>query len=390
MKRNLWGLTLGCAVLLLFFQTAVFSPALAQDAIRVAVARLQAVNGEFIGTVSFTQVNANVVVVAQVAGLPAGIHGFHVHLTGECDAAGDKPFASAGSHLNPAENTHGNHAGDLPTLLVLDNGAGYMTTFTDRFSVADLLDTDGSAVIIHANPDNYANIPERYGTADEDTLATGDSGARIACGIVQAEATAWNPADTVAAFKALPLDLIPAAVSREEKAERGALIMTINALGGKQIMTQIISGAGGQIGTLTRDGDILTITFTEITYNVGGIQLPGGLSIAPQTIKLDPSQTSTLQINLATGEVTRNLHWLMTGTNVLYDGQDTVALGDTASAQVVELENLGNNQFAVRLITHWQTGLSLTTWTINGITVPSGQVDSVAEFDGRYLIDFNK
>ena len=59
---------------------------------------------------------------------------------------------------------------------------------TDRFRVADLFDADGSAVIIHANPDNYANIPTRYvATPDTATLATGDAGARIACGVVENE-----------------------------------------------------------------------------------------------------------------------------------------------------------------------------------------------------------
>lgn len=323
-----------------------------------------------------------------MTGLPPGIHGFHIHAAGLCEATSETPFTSAGAHLNPNESLHGDHAGDMATLMVLESGAGYITTFTDRFSVADLLDSDGSAVIIHANADNYANIPERYGVPDEETLSTGDAGGRIACGIIQT-AEAWNPDDTIAALQNLPLDLIPATVSREARAERGSLIMTLNALGGTQILTQIISGEGGQIGTMTREGDILTITFTEITYDVGAIQLPGGLSIEPQRITLDPSQTSTLQIDLTTGEVTRNLHWLMTGTNVLYDGQPSVALGDTASVQIVEIEDLGNNQFAVRLITHWKTDLALTTWTINGTTVPSGQVDALAEFDGRYVIDFN-
>lgn len=363
---------------------------LAQTEIRVAVARLQDANGLFIGTVTFTQVNTNVAVVAQVTGLPPGPHGLHVHEVGLCESTGESPFASAESHYNPGGVTHGSHAGDLPALLVLNNGTGYLTTFTDRFAVADLIDADGSAVIIHANADNYANIPERYGAPDEETLATGDAGSRIACGIVQSTATAWDASDTIAAFQTLPLDLIPASVSREEKAERGSLIMTLDALGGAQIMTQIISGDGGQIGTMTREGDNLLFTFTEITYEVGTIHLPGGLSIAPQRITLDPSQPSTMQVNLTTGEVTRNLHWIMTGTNVLYDGQPSVALGDTANAQIVEIQNLGNNQFSVRLITHWKAELAPTSMTINGTVVPGGRITSQAEFDGKYLIDFNQ
>jgi Cu-Zn family superoxide dismutase len=55
---------------------------------------------------------------------------------------------------------------------------------SDRFTVAELLDEDGSALIIHSGPDNLANIPERYGGPDEETLASGDSGSRIACGVI--------------------------------------------------------------------------------------------------------------------------------------------------------------------------------------------------------------
>ena len=65
---------------------------------------------------------------------------------------------------------------------------GELTTVTDRFGVADLLaDDDGSAVMVHSGPDNYANIPERYAPEgpDADTLGTGDAGSRLACGVVE-------------------------------------------------------------------------------------------------------------------------------------------------------------------------------------------------------------
>lgn len=58
-------------------------------------------------------------------------------------------------------------------------------TVTDRFTLADLMDDDGAAFIIHENTDNFANIPERYGGPDEETQQAGDSGPRIACGVVE-------------------------------------------------------------------------------------------------------------------------------------------------------------------------------------------------------------
>ena len=60
-----------------------------------------------------------------------------------------------------------------------------MTTFeTDRFTVDQLFDADGSAIIVHANADNYANIPAVYGAPNATTLSTGDAGARFACGLI--------------------------------------------------------------------------------------------------------------------------------------------------------------------------------------------------------------
>lgn len=149
-----------------------------------AVARLGTSGGHVVGRVWFKQRRRGgpVLVFARVRGLPPGFHGFHVHTTGACEPPG---FTSAGGHLNPTGAIHGDHAGDLPSLLVNESGRGLLATVTDRFSIADLRDADGSAVIVHAGRDNFANIPPRYGTPDRETLNTGDSGARLACGVVR-------------------------------------------------------------------------------------------------------------------------------------------------------------------------------------------------------------
>jgi Cu-Zn family superoxide dismutase len=123
----------------------------------------------------------NVVMQVSVHDLPAGFHGFHVHAVGECVP----PFTSAGAHFDLDAHTHRDHSGDLPVLLVNADGTGNARFHTDRFAVADLFDGNGSAIIIHANADNYANIPSRYGVPDATTLATGDAGGRIACGVVE-------------------------------------------------------------------------------------------------------------------------------------------------------------------------------------------------------------
>jgi superoxide dismutase, Cu-Zn family len=119
---------------------------------------------------------------ARVSDLPAGFHGFHIHTVGRCDAPS---FTTAGGHFNPTRAAHGAHAGDLPSPLVTGDGEAFLATATDRFSIADLRDADGSAVMVHAGSDNFANIPARYGGPDEETLNTGDSGSRMACGVVR-------------------------------------------------------------------------------------------------------------------------------------------------------------------------------------------------------------
>jgi Cu-Zn family superoxide dismutase len=156
-----------------------------QDRARVL---LRNADGQPVGTVRLHQQDGAVLVRARVHDLTPGFHGFHVHTVGECVP----PFTSAGGHYNPGGTVHGAHAGDLPSLLVMADGTGELRFKTDRFTVAELFDADGSAVIVHADPDNFAHIPTRYYSTTEGvfgpdsvTLATGDAGDRVACGVVR-------------------------------------------------------------------------------------------------------------------------------------------------------------------------------------------------------------
>jgi superoxide dismutase, Cu-Zn family len=152
-----------------------------------ARATLQDVEGNVVGVVRFyAHRGGRVEVEAEVNNVepPAQFHGFHVHTTGKCDPTTEVPFSSAGGHFNPTNTIHGQHAGDFPVLLVKSGGRAEAKFETDRFKLSQLFDEDGSAVIIHADPDNYANIPARYGGPDTTTLMTGDAGERFACGVV--------------------------------------------------------------------------------------------------------------------------------------------------------------------------------------------------------------
>jgi superoxide dismutase, Cu-Zn family len=173
-----------------------------------ATARMKDVDGDFVGVVRLeAKKGGKVEVQAKVNDVvPRGqFHGFHLHTTGKCDPnavdpATDKvvPFFSAGGHFNPTSDPHGEHAGDFPVLLVMENGQAREKFVTDRFKLSQLFDKDGSAVIIHEGRDNYANIPattdgeKRYHSHLEDvfgpdslTEATGDAGDRFACGVVR-------------------------------------------------------------------------------------------------------------------------------------------------------------------------------------------------------------
>lgn len=152
---------------------------------------LRGVEGQRVGVVLLRRAGDIVVVSGRTWGLTPGFHGFHIHTIGLCEAnAPAGPFTTAGGHFDAgAAHTHGDHAGDMPSLLVTEAGRASASFITDRFTFAELRDADGSAVMVHEGRDNFANIPERYqsgGVAgpDASTNATGDAGTRAACGVI--------------------------------------------------------------------------------------------------------------------------------------------------------------------------------------------------------------
>ncbi|MDQ3587877.1 MAG: superoxide dismutase family protein [Actinomycetota bacterium] len=155
---------------------------------KVAHASLKSADGSRAAKVRIVERrNGKVVVVVRARGLQPGFHGFHVHEKGVCEPPA---FTSAGGHLERDGQDHGAHAGDMPPLLATDDGKARAEFVTDSFHIRQLLAGDGSAIMIHAGRDNLANVPTRYksGTTagpDEETLKTGDSGSRVACGVVQ-------------------------------------------------------------------------------------------------------------------------------------------------------------------------------------------------------------
>lgn len=167
-----------CLTITALFVSAQFVAA--QPGARHASAALRDTTGQVIGTARFTEDAAGRVHLSvHVHGLTPGLHGLHLHAIGACTPT----FAAAGGHFNPGghqhglENPAGPHAGDLPNLTVTPAGAGRLNATLDSVTLSagalSLLDADGSAVVIHADPD------------DQVTQPIGGSGARIACGVIE-------------------------------------------------------------------------------------------------------------------------------------------------------------------------------------------------------------
>ena len=137
------------------------------------VARLAKADGTDVGTVAFRPMRAGVNIKVELTDLLPGPHAIHIHETGAC-----KPdFDAAGEHLAPNGHEHGfaqtedPHAGDLPNLYAADDGTAQAEFLDWRLTMDQLLDGDGSAVIVHEAADTY--------------MDPASAGGRLACGVVE-------------------------------------------------------------------------------------------------------------------------------------------------------------------------------------------------------------
>ena len=146
---------------------------------------LKAPDGSLVGTVKITDAPTGVIVDVDITKLKPGWHAMHFHDMGDCS---DPMFAKAGAHMNhvePGKKAHGfmtpagGDFGDLPNIYVATDGTGKAEVFTNRVSVKGeggrpaLLDADGSALVIHENPDDFITQP------------IGNAGARVACAAIR-------------------------------------------------------------------------------------------------------------------------------------------------------------------------------------------------------------
>ena len=164
-------------------------------------AQLKNPSGTTVATADFAFSSGYVTVTVKTTGsgqLAPGFHGMHIHSVGKCEASSVAPtggepgdFNSAGGHFQAPGRSGHPASGDLTSLQVREDGTAQLVTTTDAFTAEDLQAGAKTAIIIHEKADNFANIPpERYqqinGTPppDQTTLATGDAGKRVACGVI--------------------------------------------------------------------------------------------------------------------------------------------------------------------------------------------------------------
>ena len=141
-----------------------------------AVAKLAPTEGNTVqGNVTFKQEKKGVRIVANVSGLTAGLHGFHIHEKGDCSAP---DATSAGGHFNPNGQQHGkvdaaeHHTGDLPSLKANAKGKATLNALVKGLVLTGDTGIVDRALIVHANPDDYITQP------------TGNAGGRVACAVI--------------------------------------------------------------------------------------------------------------------------------------------------------------------------------------------------------------
>lgn len=178
--RKVW--IFSCVMLLSgcnYFQSEKISVSTSE--VQSAKALMYNTKNELIGEIKLTETEEGVELTANLENLKPGKHGIHLHEFGKCEAPA---FETAGAHFNPTKKQHGienplgPHKGDLPNIEVDQAGKVEVSFVTADFTLkkgqpTSIFDADGTSIVIHEKKDDYKTDP------------SGNSGARIACGVIE-------------------------------------------------------------------------------------------------------------------------------------------------------------------------------------------------------------
>ncbi len=161
----------------IFLSVASFSNAETATALK-AYAKVSPTTGNQVtGTVTFETTDKGVLIIADFEGLKPGSHGFHVHEKGDCS----HDAASAGGHFNPTNKKHGGpddpdrHVGDFGNVVADASGKAHYERVDALVKLEGPESIIDKSIVIHADPDDFTSQP------------SGNSGARIGCGLIQAK-----------------------------------------------------------------------------------------------------------------------------------------------------------------------------------------------------------
>src|ERR1700675_3138398 len=168
----------GCAAMAVYC-----TPVSAQQTAHSAHADIVNAEGQKIGSATIRPSSSGVRINVEVSQLPPGVHGIHIHTVGKCEGPA---FTSAGAHFNPTSKKNGKdspegpHAGDLLNIEVTSDGTGKASLSDPNVTLGrgpnSLFNEAVSDLVIHEKADDYKTDP------------AGNSGARIACGVIRASA----------------------------------------------------------------------------------------------------------------------------------------------------------------------------------------------------------
>lgn len=208
-----------------------------------------------------------------------------------------------------------------------------------------------------------------------------------ATGVAVASTSSSPGTSAIRAFNRLPASDFPATVSRNRLGERGTLKFQVRFMGAEMTLTAPAANtSGGDVATLSRTSNAFVLRFTNERYRVDPVRLPDGLTIARQTIRLEPGAINALHWNRHSGAVTSGVHWAVYAPNTLYNGSHTIKFVDHGKRKFSSFKRLGHGRFGFKLVSLWRGLVQLKRWRVSGKALPGGEVSITGAWTGFFVV----